>query len=245
MHILSTERGGGGGREGEREREREGERERERERDVQKREERKIPGKWQETITEHFTFIPLMQWAEPSEPATCNSPSAARASTRASDSGQPRDSSTPSPLPDTRHGTALKVGVASLLPCLPLCLCACLYFLYACALLHDHKYGMKHFNPCRSQHRWWYLSVRYYKQHLHLQKSKVRMLCVCIAQAVSKVVHTLWWNSNPCLPSPHVFRILYLSPKWCSSFHYCTNTDNCAFHHPNIPPSPNHRPFPD
>ena len=39
---------------------------------MQKRRERKITGKLQETITDHFTFIPLMQRTEPSEPATCN-----------------------------------------------------------------------------------------------------------------------------------------------------------------------------
>ena len=156
-----------------------------------------------------------MQWAEPSEPATCNSPSAARASTRASDSGRPWDSSTPSPLPGTNHGTALQVGVASLFLFLPLCLCACLYFLYVCALLHDHKYGMKHFNPMQVTALLMVLilSVRYYKQHLHLQKSKVRTLCVCTTQAVSTLVHTLWWNPNHRLPSPHVFRILYRPPN--------------------------------
>ena len=46
---------------------------------------------------------------------------------------------------------------------------------------------------------------RYYKQHLHLRKSKVRMLCICIAQEVSELVPTLWWNPSPRLPSPHVF----------------------------------------
>ena len=43
---------------------------------MQKRRESKITGKWQETITDHFTFIPLMQRTEPSrEPlSTRNGP---------------------------------------------------------------------------------------------------------------------------------------------------------------------------
>ena len=77
---------------------------------------------------------------------------------------------------------------------------------------------------------------------VHLRKSKVRMLCICIAQEVSKLVPTLWWNPSPHLPSPHVFWILYqpqTPSQWCSSFRYCTlNTDNCALHHRNIPPPP-------
>ena len=154
--------------------------------------------------------------------------------------GDPGTSFTPSSLPGTSHGTALQVGAASLFLCLPVCLCVCLYLLNACALLHHLNYGMKHFKPRRLR--------QFVSMLLQTASQSIsgNPKCVCYVSALLK--RSVNWY-RLCGGTPvHVYPALTFSgsctgpqtpSQWCSSFRYCTqNTDNCAFHHRNIPPPP-------